>query len=464
MARISTNLSGIERALLNRMAEASAAAAQSALRLATGKKINGPGDDPGAFVALSGLQSQMSLASAAMSNATAAEAIAAGAGTALAQIRYQLNDVIRYELENLDPLHPEEAQAKIDDAIAAINTLAATPIEGHRLLDGSASFVVSGLDSSQVRELRVYSTRGGEHAIEGTIATTAARAEQVYTGDADNKVTSNAAITVTGNLGSIELAVTAGQTLSEVSAAVNAKSHLTGVTASVDEAAHTLTFASVRYGTRARVEVTAAVPGTFDVSGSGFGSDAVATINGESLIGDGNTFTLNRNGFHFEMEMVAGFTGQFSTIAVSGSAMTFDLWGDPARRSTLVLPSLLSAQLGALSGRLDELRSGGTISIVDETSRALRIVDEALGQLTRAEGLVDGFHDSAVATASSYLAGVQESLQSAIDGIDQVDDEEETQRMAFYEQLVSNGESGLMVLYQQRQGIVEMIRKIAGLS
>lgn len=464
MARISTNLSGIERALLNRMTEATAAAAQSALRLASGKNINSPSDDPGAFVALSGLQSQMSLASAAMSNATAAASLASGAQTALAAIRYQLEDVIRHELENLDPLHPEAAQAKIDAAIGAINTLAAAPIENRRLFDGSASFVVSGLDSSQVRELNVYSTGGGQHAIEGTVATTATRAEQVYTGDSDNEVISNAEITITGNLGSIELSVTAGQALSEVSQAVNAQSHLTGVTASVDEVAHTLTFTSVRYGTRAEVSVTAAVPGTFEVTGTGVGTDAVATINGESITGDGNTFTLNRNGFHFEMEIVGGFTGEFSTITVSGSALTFDLWGDPARRSTLALPSLLSAQLGGLSGRLDELRSGGTISIADETSQALRVVDEALGQLTRAEGLVDGFQNAAVASASDYLAGLEESLQSAIDGIDQVDEEEETQRMSFYEQLVSNGESSLMVLYQQRQGIVDMIRQIAGLS
>jgi flagellin-like hook-associated protein FlgL len=144
--------------------------------------------------------------------------------------------------------------------------------------------------------------------------------------------------------------------------------------------------------------------------------------------------------------------------------MTFDLLGNEARRSTLALPSLLAARLGGLSGQLDQLRSDGAIDIATETSQAIRVVDEALGQLTEVEGQVDGFYNSAISSASSYLTDLQENLQSSIDAIDEVDDDEETQWMAFYNELVSNGSSSLTILYQQRQSIVSMIQNIAGLT
>ena len=52
MGRIGAHLSGIERTLLNRLAEANAAATINSLRMATEKKkVNAPSDDPSAFVA-----------------------------------------------------------------------------------------------------------------------------------------------------------------------------------------------------------------------------------------------------------------------------------------------------------------------------------------------------------------------------------------------------------------------------
>ena len=71
MARIGPTLSGVERMLLNRLAESEAAVTLNNLRLATEKRIQSPGDDPSAFVALSRLQSQVNLVTAATANVTA---------------------------------------------------------------------------------------------------------------------------------------------------------------------------------------------------------------------------------------------------------------------------------------------------------------------------------------------------------------------------------------------------------
>ena len=68
MSRIGAHLSGIERTLLNRLAEANAAATVNALRIATGQKINAPSDDPSAFVTLSRLQTRLTTVTAATAN------------------------------------------------------------------------------------------------------------------------------------------------------------------------------------------------------------------------------------------------------------------------------------------------------------------------------------------------------------------------------------------------------------
>ena len=81
---------------------------------------------------------------------------------ALDQIRANL-DVIRtkaLEDENQTLTANQRAanQAAIDAAIVEINRLAASDINGRRVLDGSANFRFSGLNPSQVADLRVYST------------------------------------------------------------------------------------------------------------------------------------------------------------------------------------------------------------------------------------------------------------------------------------------------------------------
>ena len=274
MGRIGAHLSGIERALLNRLAEADAGATINSLRLASGKKINSPSDNPTAFIALSRFQTRLNVVTATMSNVTAAGSMIGQVQTALGAIRTQL-DTIRSELltdedQSLTAQERTEAQAKIDAAVSQINALAATQIDGRRLLDGSADFQVSGRNNSQVANLTVYST-GGSGPTQ-----VAKSAELTYSGT-DRYATDDAQITFTGTIGSASIAITDNDTLEDVAQAVNDLAGTTGVIASVDD--NTLTIASAQTGANETVAV-AVVSGTFDVSGgngdgTADGSDAV---------------------------------------------------------------------------------------------------------------------------------------------------------------------------------------------
>ncbi len=86
MTRIGATLSGMERSLLNRLAEANAEATICSLRIATGQKINHPADDPSTFVRLSGLQARLSNVQTTMSNVTATESMVSQAQSTIDEV------------------------------------------------------------------------------------------------------------------------------------------------------------------------------------------------------------------------------------------------------------------------------------------------------------------------------------------------------------------------------------------
>jgi len=474
MARIGTSLSGIERTLLNRMAEANAAAAVSTLRIATGNKINSAGDDPSGFVWLSGLQSQLSTVRATMSNVTAVGSMVTQTQSTLEDIGDQLA-IIRAELVKDEDINnpltaPQrlEAQANIDAAILQINTLASTEIGGRQLLDGSADFSVSGRNANQVSGVTVYSTGGAAQTIAGNVTQLAEQAELTYTGKSGQaSVVTDATFTVTGPRGSAQFTVAEDDPLSDLATEINYSSHKTGVTVSL--AGDVLTFKSVDYGSDVGISVLADT-GTFTVAGgngdgTADGVDAQAVINDHAYTGDGTKFTVNSNDVHYQIEFDPYFSGQFDTITIDGDALNFALSTDLAHSSTLAISGMQPARLGGLSGTLDELADGGSLSgLAGNTSQAIRAVDEALADLARVEGTVDGFYNASITSASALLADTEDNLEDAIDDVNLVDDTEESVKLAYYQDLASNAVSGLAILYQQRSSIVTMLQAIAGLT
>ena len=465
MSRISMNLSGIERTLLNRLAEANAAATLSSLRMATGEMINSPRDDPSAFVYLSGQQSQLSRVQETMDNVTAAASMVGQAQSTADEIRTQLS-AIRTELLKWESgtLTGSE-QSNIDAAITEIENLVATEMDGKRLLDGSANFEISGRNSSQVTDVRVFSTGGATVTVSGSVTAAATRAELTFTGSGGN-VDTDATFTLTGNTGSYEFTVTAAQTLDNLATAINDKSHETGVTASVE--GDVLTFTSVEYGSDADVTIGVS-DGTFIVAAgnttSDAGTDVTATIDGQSYTGDGHQLSISDGVANYRLEFEPTFTGDFDTITVSGDALTFALSTDLARSTTLAIPGLHPAKLGGPSGSLSDLATGGSLAgLGDNASQAIRVVDEALADLTEVEGAIDGFYNASVTSASNFLADLEDDLEDAIDDVNLVDDTEEASRLVYYTGLASNSIAGLSILQNQRAGIVRLIQKIAGLA
>ena len=483
MSRIGVSLTGMERSLLNRLADANAAIATSTLRKATGHQINRPADNPAAFKALSNLQTQLYDVRNTMKNVSAASSMVSQTQDAMSQIQTQLG-VIRTELLKdedgaLTPDQRAESQAKIDTAIEAINSLATTSINGRGVLDGSAAFRTTGVNVQQVASMTVYGTGAGAGApvsptVYGEVIEAATQAELAYAGKAGlATIQADATFTVTGSLGAYEFSVTEDEALGTLRDEINATSHKTGVAAAL--AGDTLTLTSVGYGADATIAISV-TDGTFTTTGgegdgTAKGTDATVQINGQTYDGatsggrtSGNTFTYAENGLRYDMELKAGYTGGINTITIGGGALQYAISTDLARPSVLSVQSLLPARLGGISGNLDQLRSGGSLAgLGSNTSQAIRVVDEALGAVTRASGNVDGFFNSQITSASTLLTEMETDLEDAMDGIDGVNDTEEDIKIAYYQALASNSVSGLAILANQRLAIIDMIRNIAGL-
>ena len=67
-------------------------------------------------------------------------------------------ELLKDEDRTLSAAERAAAQANIDQALDEFAALVQTDIDGKRLLDGSADFVVTGRDASQVSGITVYST------------------------------------------------------------------------------------------------------------------------------------------------------------------------------------------------------------------------------------------------------------------------------------------------------------------
>ncbi|MGY8770619.1 MAG: flagellin hook IN motif-containing protein, partial [Pirellulales bacterium] len=298
------------------------------------------------------------------------------------------------------------------------------------------------------------------------------QAELTYS-TTDGLASATAEIDLTGldSTTSSTISITAGDTLYAIADDINDTTGETGVAAKVQ--GDDLILYSVDRGVDAFADLDV-ISGTFTVTGGdgddiATGVDPITEVQGKDAVTNqsavnGNKVTVNQNGTHFVIEFKEGYTGDINTITLDDStALQFNLSTQINDTTTLALSGVGTTQLGGISGTLNDIASGGSLAgLSTNASQAIRVVDEALAELDRIEGQVDGFADRAVASSSALLSGFKESIENSLESVDGVNDTEEALLLQKNQQLVSNVISSLSVLNQQRSGIIKILQQIAG--
>jgi flagellin-like hook-associated protein FlgL len=469
MSRIGSTIGSFEQFLLTQLSRSNQAVNASSFRMATGRKVNFPSDNPSAFLEVSSFENELSLLQRLQSNVDAAANIGAGLQTTLDELRTQLNTIrtalVEDEDNTLTVAEKNTNQATIDSAIAAIRTLARTSIDGKRFLDGSHDYSYTGKDPSQIKNIDVFSL-AGDTVISGSVATAATQTIIRYNGAAGTINSGNATFTLQGQRGSTTISVTAGEALTAVRDRINLDSHLTGITASVS--GNRIDFTTVDYGDAATIALTVN-SGTFTTTSVSTGADAVVTINGSAVSNaniDGNRVTYLSQGVSVAVEFVAGFTGAFSSVTIGNDNVAqFSLSTRSSERVKLALPGLFPESLGGLSGLLSSLESGGSLAGLGTlSSQAIRVVDEALAKLSTVEGRVNAFADITVASAGRMLTDFETNVEDALDTLNTVDEDAESLIQGRYAALSDNAVAALAIMQQQQSSMVSLLRQMAGLD
>lgn len=471
MSRIGAPLGAFDLRLTNLLRNLSRQVEQNTLRLTTGKRINSAADDPSGLVFVSLQRAELVGVESGLANVRNARSLVDSADAALMEAVTHVTNIRGLALESADGTLSDAQlnanQDEIDAALDAIDRLAGTSFGGRRLLDGSQGFVVSGVDSGEVRSLEVIdrATQLESQSIDVNVTVDASQAALTYAGAAGALVDDTATISVTGNRGSVSIAVTDGEALTAARDRINEQTAVTGVSASVS--GNNLVFTSVDYGSDATVAI-AATTGTFAVTGgngdgTAEGVDVEATVNGTPVTGNGLELSYRSSALKFDLELDPSFTtGSLGLISVSGDALSFQISSSPGQPALLSLPSILSASLGGALGRLSDLRTGGANSLLSgNAANAFAIADDAFSQLLTHQTRVGAFSRTTLDSAESVLSTLEENLTASIENVENVDEARESALLARNQLLAENAISALTISANFNRNILSFVQRIA---
>jgi flagellin len=254
-----------------------------------------------------------------------------------------------------------------------------------------------------------------------------------------------------------------GTSLAQVLAAVNLVSDATGVEAT--SAGDTITLQSTAYGSSAFVNVNVISEGGGGAFETGLsasrdeGSDIVASINGITANGNGNTLSINTATLDLTLTVDEGSSTDIA-FTIEGGGALFQLGPDVVsnQQARLGIQSVNSARLGGVNGLLFELASGGTAALDTDTTTAARIVDEAINKITSLRGRLGAFQKTTVEANLISLSDTLVNLTDAESAIRDADFAAESANLTRAQILVQSGTSVLAIANSNPQNVLALLR------
>jgi flagellin len=491
MARINTNIPSL--IAQTNLARANDDLATRLQRLSTGLRINRGADDPAGLIVSERLRSELQGLEQAIDNSERASSVVATTEAYLAEVGDLLNSVkgLIVEAANTGGLSEEEIEAnqlQIDSAIESITRISNTAsFAGLQLLNGSLSYLTSGVATSAIAGVDIYGAQFGTNTsipVQVEVISSAQTASLFLSGNtagAPGALLSSVTVEIAGNLGVQSLTFVSGRSLSDVVAAVNQVKETTGVSAAlVDGADMTcgLTFVSTAYGSDQFVSVRKIGEGgdffaVYDQQDGtetqrDVGRDVSAIINGALGTGDGLDISLNTPALSLKLNLTTAYAetlGSVKTFNITGGGATFQL-GPTITSSQQVgfgIKSIAASRLGGttIDGvryYLDSIKSGQVNSLVSgEARNASQVLDAAINDVSVLRGRLGAFERNTLQTNIRSLEIGFENISASESKIRDADFAFETAALARAQILTQAGTSVLATANIISQNVLALL-------
>ncbi|GAB4155275.1 MAG: hypothetical protein Tsb009_32050 [Planctomycetaceae bacterium] len=450
--------------VLNRLSQIGKALSENTTRLSTLKRINSAKDDPAGLVKATVLERELSAAEATSQSLTRASALLSTADKTAGEIVTQLQSARTLILASIGSTVTSDEiagnQIQVDTILRKVDSLAQTEFAGQQLLNGASGFRTSGVNSSEITDVDILDKATADDVtVSITINTQATQATNDYQG---GTLTEDITLVVTGQDGSTTITLKNGDDTQKITDAFNAATYATGVKATrVD--ANRVDFTSVDYGTAATINIEA-TQGTFTLSTSGTvkGTDAVATINGQSVTGDGSVFSFNSSQISLVAEVDPTANGALTSFTATGEGLVFTTGLSPSSTARIGLPSLTTASLGGVTGKLHTILSGGTNTLTGgKAAEALKIVDDAIADATRAQAIVGGFQKFTIDSSSRVVDSTITNISSALSDIRDTDVALESAMLSKNQLLQQSAFQALSITSLNNRDVLSLLRTAA---
>jgi flagellin len=486
MSRINTNVSAL--VAQHNLTRSNSDLQTRLQRLSTGLQINRAADNPSGLIVSERLRSEIAGITQAVDNVERASNVIATTEGSLAEISTLLTSIksLVVEAANTGAFSPEEIaanQLQIDSAVESISRISGTAsFAGLKLLNGSLDYKLSGVNSAQIQDAKVFGANFGTQPyipVNVEVLNSAETASLFISGNtagAPGALLSSVSLEVTGSKGVEVFSFVSGTALSAVVFAVNQVKDATGVSATLFNATNQtsgLVLTSSAFGSDAFVSVRKLEKGsflqTFDAKGGSAvtrdaGEDVLALVNGNLALGSGTKLSLHSSTLNLELNLTkaaAQALGNY-TFSVTGGGASYQI-GPSVNSSQQVgfgIQSVAASHLGnEVSGFLSSIVSGGANSLVGgQASSASSIIDASIDQISLLRGRLGAFEKNTLQTAVHSNQIALENLTAAESSIRDADFAAETSKLTRAQILVNAGTSTLALANSTAQSVLKLLQ------
>jgi flagellin len=448
--RINTNVSAIN--TLRNLEQTSQSIATSIERLSSGLRINRGADDPAGLIISEKLRAQIDGINQAISNAQEANNLIKTAEGGLGEINALLRSIrtLAVHAANTgvnDATAVQADQTQIASAIASIQRIATqTQFGTKNLLDGTSGISTAVVQTSIIKGIYIGGTFGGGATQTGnvtiSVSTAATRAQVIGTATyaSVNSSISTVNGTTTGSGGTIvingqSIAVSGSETVQSLIDKINNIASVTGVSANFSAAngSGSIVLTQQTYGSRFSVNESESAPIIYSNAsgGSDSGSDAVVSVTAQVLIngsvqavsvnftgGRGSTDSGLRVTDAYGNSILLTEAGNTSTSPIAAARVTaaslqFQIGANAGQYVNQTLGNVQTDQLGTTAGNSTTSLAAIDVTTADGAADALRVVDEAIQQVSVLRAQLGAFQKNTLESAIRALGVGSENLSAS---------------------------------------------------